>query len=124
MASEFIQPLDSLGPMATENGSDQRPGPIRRKRIISRAASSTVTASIPRRPWLFIMPCRGFEEQGDEQGVANASDRLGDACLARDEYAMAIANFQRACAICEKEDDSFSHAGPEQENGGSLSQAG
>ena len=62
---------------------------------------------MPRPPSLFIMPCTGFEEQGDEQGVANASDRLGDACLARDEYAMAIANFQRACAICEKEDDSL-----------------
>jgi len=50
----------------------------------------------------------GFEEQGDQQGVANASDRLGDACLAREEYAMALANFQRAFAICEKEDDSLS----------------
>jgi tetratricopeptide (TPR) repeat protein len=51
---------------------------------------------------------RGFEEKGDDQGIANAADRLGDACLARDEYAMAIANYQRAFAICEKEDDSFS----------------
>jgi tetratricopeptide (TPR) repeat protein len=51
---------------------------------------------------------RGFEELGDEQGVANAADRLGDACLAREEYAMALANYQRASVICEKEDDSFS----------------
>jgi len=51
---------------------------------------------------------RGFEEQGNEQGVANAADRLGDTCLARDEYAMALANYQRSYAICEKEDDSLS----------------
>jgi tetratricopeptide (TPR) repeat protein len=51
---------------------------------------------------------RGFEEQGDQIGVANSADRLGDACLARGEYAMALANYQQAHAICEKEDDSFS----------------
>lgn len=50
----------------------------------------------------------GFEEQGDRVGVANASDRLGDTCLARGEYAMAIANYQRAASICEEQDDSFS----------------
>nr|WP_240193342.1 tetratricopeptide repeat protein [Desulfobulbus alkaliphilus] len=51
---------------------------------------------------------KGFEEQGDEQGIANASDRLGDVCLARGEYALAITHYQRAHVICEKEDDSFS----------------
>ena len=38
----------------------------------------------------------GFEEQGDEQGVANAADRLGDVCLAREEYRLALDHFQRA----------------------------
>lgn len=51
---------------------------------------------------------KGFEEQGDEPGIANASDRLGDVCLERQDYAAALANYQRAYAICEKEGDSFS----------------
>ncbi len=51
---------------------------------------------------------RGFEEQGNEAGVANASDRLGDVCLAKKEYQMAIENFLRAHEICKKEEDSFS----------------
>ena len=51
---------------------------------------------------------RGFEEQGDEQGMANCSDRLGDICVAREEYQMALEHFQRAYAVCEKEHDIFS----------------
>jgi len=53
---------------------------------------------------------RGFEEQGDDQGVANASDRLGDVCLAREEYGMALDHYQRAFDICLKEEDIFSQA--------------
>ncbi|HBI15052.1 MAG TPA: hypothetical protein DDY20_05995 [Desulfobulbaceae bacterium] len=51
---------------------------------------------------------RGFEEQGNEQGVANAADRLGDLCMAREEYRLALEHFQRAQTICEKEQDVFS----------------
>jgi tetratricopeptide (TPR) repeat protein len=51
---------------------------------------------------------RGFEEQGDEQGIANCSDRLGDVCVAKEEYRMALEHFQRAYDICEKENDIFS----------------
>ena len=36
---------------------------------------------------------KGFEEQGDEQGIANASDRLGDVCLAKEEYTKAMEPF-------------------------------
>ena len=41
-------------------------------------------------------------------GVANAADRLGDVCMAKEEYAKAIDHFKRAAEICEREDDSFS----------------
>lgn len=51
---------------------------------------------------------RGFEEQGDGQGMANCCDRLGDVCVAREEYQMGLEHFQRAYAICEKEHDIFS----------------
>jgi len=51
---------------------------------------------------------KGFEEQKDEAGVANASDRLGDACMAKEEYGMALEHYKRAFDICEKEEDSLS----------------
>ena len=107
MASEFIQPLDSLGPVATEKGSDQdQDNPAKKDYLEGRKLHSD--GEYTQAAIAFHNALRGFEEQGDQAGVANASDRLGDACLARSEFDMAIANFQRACAICEKEDDSFS----------------
>lgn len=50
----------------------------------------------------------GFEEGGDEKGVANASDKLGDLCLARQDFATAISHFEKAYGICDKEGDDFS----------------
>jgi tetratricopeptide (TPR) repeat protein len=50
----------------------------------------------------------GFEQKGDEQGVANASDQLGDICAVRQEHEKAIAHYQRAYAICDRENDMFS----------------
>lgn len=106
MASETFQPLSSLGPMSQETKAEQSDNPAKNDYIEGRkfyGNGEYAQAAIA-----FHNALRGFEEQGDEQGIANASDRLGDACLARDEYAMAIANYQRAYAVCEKEDDSFS----------------
>ena len=107
MASEFIQPLNSLGPVAAANGSDQDPD-NQAKKDYTEGRKFLSNGEYTQAAIAFHNALRGFEEQGDQAGVANASDRLGDACLARDEYAMAVANYQRACDICEKEDDSFS----------------
>lgn len=106
MASETIQPLCSLGPMSQENNTEQSNDPVKQDYLEGRKLlreGKHAQAAIA-----FHNALRGFEERGDQAGVANAADRLGDACLARDEYAMAIVNYQRAYAICEKEDDSFS----------------
>ncbi len=50
----------------------------------------------------------GFEQNGDDQGVANASDQLGDICAVRQNHEKAIVHYQRAYAICDKENDMFS----------------
>ena len=50
----------------------------------------------------------GFEQGNNEKGIANASDRLGDICAAKDEHAKAIEHYERAFAICNKEKDRFS----------------
>jgi tetratricopeptide (TPR) repeat protein len=50
----------------------------------------------------------GFEQKGDEKGIANASDQMGDVCAARQEHEKALAHYQRAYEICKKEKDMFS----------------
>ena len=105
MANENIQPLESLKPMAGESAGEDL-DPVRKDYLEGRKLHSQ--GEYAQAALAFHNALRGFEEQGDEQGVANAADRLGDACFAREEYAMAIANFRRAFAVCEKEDDSFS----------------
>ena len=105
MANENIQPLESLKPMAGESAGEDL-DPARKDYLEGRKLHSQ--GEYTQAALAFHNALRGFEEQGDEQGVANAADRLGDACLAREEYAMAIANYRRAFAVCEKEDDSFS----------------
>ncbi len=107
MVSDNIQPLSSLGPMAADNVSDEQANDPARKDYIEGRKFFT-NGDYSQAALAFHNALRGFEEQGDEQGVANAADRLGDTCLAREEYAMALANYQRASVICEKEDDSFS----------------
>jgi tetratricopeptide (TPR) repeat protein len=105
MASENIQPLSSLQPVTGEPANEEL-DPARKDYLEGRKLYSQ--GEYAQAALAFHNALRGFEEQGDEQGVANAADRLGDACLAREEYAMAIANNRRAFAVCEKEEDSFS----------------
>lgn len=50
----------------------------------------------------------GFEQKGDEKGVAKASDQLGDVCAARQEHENAVEHYQRAYDICKREKDMFS----------------
>ncbi|QQG65700.1 tetratricopeptide repeat protein [Desulfobulbus oligotrophicus] len=107
MSNEFIQPLNTIGPMK-EGGEidnlDDNPA-----RQDYRGGRKLLTeGNYVQAALAFHNALLGFEEQGDQVGVANASDRLGDTCLARGEYAMAIANYQRTASICETQDDSFS----------------
>ena len=50
----------------------------------------------------------GYQQLGDEHGVANAADKLADVCLAREEYPQALEHINVAYAICEKEEDQSS----------------
>ena len=49
-----------------------------------------------------------FEKDNDENGIANASDKLGDICAERGEFDKAFKHYDRAYAICEKHTDRFS----------------
>ncbi|MBU1564209.1 MAG: tetratricopeptide repeat protein [Proteobacteria bacterium] len=50
----------------------------------------------------------GFEQRQDENGIANASNQLGQVCLLRSEYEGALRHFQRALGIVEKANDRMS----------------
>lgn len=50
----------------------------------------------------------GFEQSGNEEGGANANDKLGDICLSRKEYDKALAYFEKARSICQRLDDLMS----------------
>lgn len=108
MTTNNLQPLSSLGSPPQQDGlqAEIENNPARQEYKEARKLldkGEYVQAAMG-----FHNALRGFEEQDDRIGVANASDRLGDACLAREEYAMAMANFERAHAICVEEEDSFS----------------
>jgi tetratricopeptide (TPR) repeat protein len=49
-----------------------------------------------------------FEKEKDENGIANASDKLGDICAERGDFDNAGKHYDRAYAICDKHSDRFS----------------
>ena len=49
-----------------------------------------------------------FEQNGNDKGVANASDQLGDICAGRQEHEKALAHYGKAFAVCDREKDMFS----------------
>ncbi len=51
---------------------------------------------------------RGFEEEKNDKGIANAADRLGDICCERGDFAAALTHFQRAFAIAATPGDELS----------------
>jgi len=105
MASDTLQPLNTLGPMPNSSDPDLE-DPAKKDYMEGRKFFQE--GDYAQAALSFHNALRGFEEKGDQIGVANSADRLGDSCLARGEYAMALANYQQAHTICEKEDDSFS----------------
>lgn len=51
---------------------------------------------------------RGFEEEENQEGIANASNQFGHACLMKKEYAKALIHYTRSWEICETFDDPMS----------------
>jgi tetratricopeptide (TPR) repeat protein len=57
---------------------------------------------------LFHNALIGFEKENDINGVAKASDRLGDICAMRKDFDGAKKHYDRALEICQKAEDAFS----------------
>ena len=108
MVSDRIQPLSSIGPLNPEKDKEKEKtdNPARQDYLKGRemyTAGNYSEAAIA-----FHNSLKGFEEQGDDLGVANCSDRIGDTCMIMEEYGMAFENYERSLIICKKEKDSFS----------------
>jgi len=50
----------------------------------------------------------GFQQEENETGVANASDRLADICAERGDVKNALDHYDRAYAVCRKHQDRLS----------------
>jgi len=108
MVSDSIQPLSSLGPADPKKAREEaiKNDPAKRDYVEGRDLFKQQQYS--EAGMAFHNALKGFEEQGDESGIANACDRLGDVCFVREDYKNALAHYLRAYELCEKEEDSFS----------------
>jgi tetratricopeptide (TPR) repeat protein len=106
--TEQLQPIGSIDPQNKEQEKEDQAieDPVKADYKAGREFFSQ--GELAQAAMAYHNALRGFEEQGDEQGMANCSDRLGDVCVAREEYQMALEHFQRAYAVCAKEHDIFS----------------
>jgi tetratricopeptide (TPR) repeat protein len=108
MSSQTIQPLSTLGRVDPQTLRDEALKKEPAKKDYLEGREFLKQGDYTQAGMAFHNALKGFEESGNEQGIANASDRLGDVCLEREEYDNALKNYQRAYDICEKEEDSFS----------------
>jgi len=106
--STSIQPLNAIGPADPEKAREEELKKDPAKRDYLQGREQFKKGDYNSAAMSFHNALKGFEEKGDDQGVANASDRLGDVCMAKKEYAAALEHYRKAYAICEKEEDSFS----------------
>lgn len=106
--SDHAQSTGSIGPMPEPDKKEDEALKDPAKADYKAGREYLKQGDLGQAAYSFHNALAGFEEQNNEQGVANASDRLGDVCVAREEYAMALEHFQRAYDICHKEQDIFS----------------
>lgn len=104
-----VQDLGSIGPMAEQpkkEESKKKVDPVTAeyeegKRFLEN--NNHAQAAIA-----FHNVLLAHEEKNNEEGIANASNQLGNVCMAREEYTQARAHFQRAWDICDKLFDEMS----------------
>lgn len=104
--SKTVQPIQTIAPMQDGRKPEVPVDPVQadynkgkeflQKNELSQAAVAFHNALI------------GYQEKGDQQGIANASNQMGHVCLARGEYDHALAHYNRAWEICDKLDDPMS----------------
>lgn len=104
--SNTVQNINSIAPMGEKNKESKPKDPVQAeyeagKRFLENGELAQAAVALHN-------ALLGFEEKNDETGIANASNQLGHACLAREEFDKAASHYQRAYEICEKLEDPIS----------------
>ena len=101
-----IQKLDSIGP--AEDLNDAKPTKSRAQLDYDEGRGYVERGEAALAAVALHNALRGFEEENNLEGVANASNQLGHACLLREEFDKAILHYKKAWEICEELEDHIS----------------
>jgi tetratricopeptide (TPR) repeat protein len=101
-----IQKMDSIGPAAEDQESKATKSQAQLdydegRGYVERGEAALAAVALHN-------ALRGFEEENDREGMANASNQLGHACLLREEFDKAVVHYKKAWEICEDLGDSLS----------------
>jgi len=101
-----IQKIDSIGPVGGLDAGEEEKSQAQLdyeegRGYLERGESALAAVSLHN-------ALRGFEEENNRDGIANASNQLGHACISRQEYDKALAHYRRVWEICESIDDQMS----------------
>lgn len=102
MTKTTLQSIDSIAPVEPKRPTDPARAQYEEGKELLRNNELAAAALA------FHNALLAFEEKDDQNGIANASNQLGDICLRRLEYEKALMHYQRAWEICEKNDDIMS----------------
>ena len=101
-------PLQSLGDIAPAEGAEKKRPSDPAQAEYEDGKEFIKQKSFGQAALSFHNALLAFQEKGDDNGVANASNQLALLCLDREDYAQGLEHLQRAWAICEKGDDPMS----------------
>lgn len=106
MMSDSIQNINNIGPVQQDKKESDNVDPVQAEYIEGKALlekNELGLAAVALHNALV-----GFEEQDNEEGIANASNQLGHVCLHKEEYDKALVHYGRAEEICLKMNDPMS----------------
>lgn len=101
-----IQKIDSIGP--AENNNESQPDKSQAQLDYDEGRGYVERGEAALAAVALHNALLGFEEENNLEGVANASNQLGHACLMREEFDKAVVHYKKAWEICEQLGDHLS----------------
>jgi tetratricopeptide (TPR) repeat protein len=104
--SKTVQPIENIAPMPGSKKGEASVDPLQAE--YEKGKELLQKNDFPQAAAALHNALLGYQEKGDQRGIANASNQMGHVCLARREYDQALVHYQRAWEICDKLDDPMS----------------
>jgi tetratricopeptide (TPR) repeat protein len=101
-----IQKIDSIGP--AENNNESQPDKSQAQLDYDEGRGYVERGEAALAAVALHNALLGFEEENNLEGIANASNQLGHACLMRDEFDKAVVHYKKTWEICEQLGDHLS----------------